>query len=185
VILTGDRDTLQMVEGDKLVVQTFNKGVSDTTIYNEAAVIEKYGIAPKQMLDYKALVGDASDNIKGVPGVGPKTALELIKQFGTVKKMYERLDGNDPKFAKLREKFGPFKREAELSRELVTLERHVPIDIPAIKELAPFEGTDAAAKYFEKMGFATLLKRLLFPTTDEKPEPKPKKKPPAPQASLF
>ncbi len=81
VILTGDRDTLQMVEGDKLVVQTFNKGVSDTTIYNEAAVIEKYGIAPKQMVDYKALVGDSSDNIKGVPGVGPKTALELIKKI--------------------------------------------------------------------------------------------------------
>ena len=185
VILTGDRDTLQMVEGDKLVVQTFNKGVSDTTIYNEAAVIEKYGIAPKQMVDYKALVGDPSDNIKGVPGVGPKTALDLIKRFGTVKEMYERLDSDDSEFAKLREKFGPFKKEAELSEELVTLERHAPIDIPAIKEFVPFEGTDAAAKYFEKMGFATLLKRLLFPTTDVRPVAKPKKTPPATQASLF
>lgn len=185
VILTGDRDTLQMVEGDKLVVQTFNKGVSDTTIYNEAAVIEKYGIAPKQMVDYKALVGDPSDNIKGVPGVGPKTALDLIKRFGTVKEMYERLDSDDSEFAKLREKFGPFKKEAELSEELVTLERHAPIDIPAIKEFVPFEGTDTAAKYFEKMGFATLLKRLLFPTTDVRPVAKPKKTPPATQASLF
>jgi DNA polymerase-1 len=198
VILTGDRDTLQMVEGDKLVVQTFNKGVSDTTIYNEAAVIEKYGIAPKQMVDYKALVGDSSDNIKGVPGVGPKTALELIKRFGTVKEMYRQMEGGDegggnknsgseadPAFAKLRERFGAFKKEAELSEMLVTLERHAPIEIPPIEDLVPAEGTDAAAKYFEKMGFATLLKRLLFPTADEKPVPKSKQKPCNTQASLF
>lgn len=181
VILTGDRDTLQMVEGDKLVVQTFNKGVSDTTIYNEQAVIEKYGIAPKQMVDYKALVGDSSDNIKGVPGVGSKTALELIKRFGTVKEMYERI-GEDQK---LEARFGAFKKEAELSEMLVTLERHAPIEIPPIEALAPSEDTDAAAKYFEKMGFATLLKRLLFPEGEKKPELKQKKTPPAPQASLF
>jgi DNA polymerase-1 len=172
VILTGDRDTLQMVEGDKLVVQTFNKGVSDTTIYNEAAVIEKYGIAPTQMVDYKALVGDSSDNIKGVPGVGPKTALELIKKFGTVKAMYQRID-EDPK---IKERFGAFKKEAELSEMLVTLERHAPIDIPAIDALAPAVGTGRAAAYFEKMGFATLLKRLIMPVRDEKPEPRTKQK---------
>jgi len=172
VILTGDRDTLQMVEGDKLVVQTFNKGVSDTTIYNEQAVIEKYGIAPKQMVDYKALVGDSSDNIKGVPGVGPKTALELIKKFGTVKAMYERIN-EDPK---VKERFGAFKKEAELSEMLVTLERHAPIDIPTIDALAPADGTGGAAAYFEKMGFATLLKRLIMPETDEKPEPKARTK---------
>jgi DNA polymerase-1 len=184
-ILTGDRDTLQMVEGDKLVVQTFNKGVSDTTIYNEAAVIKKYGIAPKQMVDYKALVGDSSDNIKGVPGVGPKTALELIKRFGTVKEMYERID-EDPK---LKERFGAFKKDAELSEMLVTLERHAPIEIPAIAALAPTQGTDGAAAYFEKMGFATLLKRLIMPGADEKPEPKARPKAAAKQhnaqTSLF
>ena len=181
VILTGDRDTLQMVEGDKLVVQTFNKGVSDTTIYNETAVIEKYGIAPKQMVDYKALVGDSSDNIKGVPGVGPKTALELIKRFGTVREMYERLDAaaadDDAEVKKMRDRFGSFKKEAELSEMLVTLERHAPIEIPAdIAVLAPAEGTGTAAAYFEKMGFATLLKRLIMPGADEKPEPKAKSK---------
>jgi DNA polymerase-1 len=187
VILTGDRDTLQMVEGDKLVVQTFNKGVSDTTIYNEAAVIEKYGIAPKQMVDYKALVGDSSDNIKGVPGVGPKTALELIKKFGTVREMYKQLGGADDNASlkKLREKFGEFKKEAELSEMLVTLERHAPIEIPPIEALAPAEGTDGVARYFEKMGFATLLKRLLFPEAERESEPRPKKTSPPPQASLF
>jgi DNA polymerase-1 len=184
VILTGDRDTLQMVEGDKLVVQTFNKGVSDTTIYNEAAVIEKYGIAPNQMVDYKALVGDSSDNIKGVPGVGPKTALELIKRFGTVKNMYERID-EDPK---TKERFGAFRKEAELSEMLVTLERHAPIVIPSIEELAPGSDTDAPAKYFEKMGFATLLKRLLFPEAEKTisiRKQKEKTKTNDAQASLF
>jgi len=193
VILTGDRDTLQMVEGDKLVVQTFNKGVSDTTIYNEAAVIEKYGIAPTQMVDYKALVGDSSDNIKGVPGVGPKTALELIKKFGTVKEMYRQLESDDADDAaelkKIRERFGAFKKEAELSEELVTLERHAPIEIPPLDELAPFGGTDAAAKYFEKMGFATLLKRILMPETEKRTAPKArdaaKQKPRNAQTPLF
>jgi DNA polymerase I len=201
VILTGDRDTLQMVEGDKLVVQTFNKGVSDTTIYNEQAVIEKYGIAPNQMVDYKALVGDSSDNIKGVPGVGPKTALELIKRFGTVKEMYAQLDGgkgsggvagtgnDDATLAKLRERFGAFRKEAELSEMLVTLERHAPIEMPSLEDLAPTEGTGTAAAYFEKMGFATLLKRLLFPAPDDAPsvkkEPKNKAKTNDAQARLF
>lgn len=191
VILTGDRDTLQMVEGDKLVVQTFNKGVSDTTIYNEQAVTEKYGITPKQMVDYKALVGDTSDNIKGVPGVGPKTAVELIKKFGTVKKMYEELAGSDgdADIKKLRERFGGFKKEAELSEMLVTLERHAPIEIPPIADLAPAADTAGAAVYFEKMGFATLLKRLLFPAAEEKGEPKAraskKERSHDAQASLF
>ena len=188
VILTGDRDTLQMVEGDKLVVQTFNKGVSDTTIYDEAAVTEKYGLAPNQLVEYKALVGDSSDNIKGVPGVGPKTALELIKRFGTVKEMYKQLDdvaADGDGLAKLREKFGPFRKEAELSEMLVTLERHAPIGMPLIEDLVPAEGTGTAAAYFEKMGFSTLLKRLLFPTTEEKPSAKSKKDPHNTQTPLF
>lgn len=173
VILTGDRDTLQLVEGDTLIVQTFNKGVSDTTIYNEAAVKEKYGVAPDQLIDYKALVGDTSDNIKGVPGVGPKTALELIKKYGTVASMYERI-GEDPK---LKERFGAFKKEAELSKMLVTLERHAPIEIPPLSALSPGEDTAALAAYFEKMGFATLLKRLIMPETDEHAGAKAKLKP--------
>ncbi len=173
VILTGDRDTLQIVEGDHVVVQTFNKGVSDTTIYNEKAVIEKYGLAPDQMIDYKALVGDTSDNIKGVPGIGPKTAVDLVKRFGTVKKMFEKLH-EDPKLVA---RFGAFKKEAELSEELVTLERHVPIEIPPLAELVPHEATSAIALYFQTMGFGTLIKRLLGQAEPEKKEIKPKKEP--------
>jgi DNA polymerase-1 len=159
VILTGDRDTLQLVEDDHVVIQTFNKGVSDTTIYNAQAVIEKYGLTPAQIVDYKALVGDASDNIKGVPGVGPKTATEVLQKFGTVKKIYEAVEKNDAD-PKLTKKFGPYKKEAELSEKLVTLERNVPLAMPALQELASEKEPAAARAYFEKMGFATLLKRI-------------------------
>lgn len=195
VILTGDRDTLQMVEGDKLVVKTFNKGVSDTTIYNEAAVIAKYGLAPNQLIDYKALVGDSSDNIKGVPGIGPKTALDLIKRFGTVKEMYKQLNGpafqKNNELTKLREKFGPFQKDAELSEMLVTLERHAPIEMPSIEELSTGDGLESPVKYFENMGFSTLIKRLHSPVVDMMAKPTsrrgkvPKAQPRDNQASLF
>jgi len=181
VILTGDRDTLQLVTGEKIVVKTFNKGVSDTTTYDEAAVTAKYGLGPHQMIDYKALVGDPSDNIKGVPGVGPKTATELLQKFGSVRSVYERLH-EDPK---LMQKLGPFKKEAELSEELVTLERHALIEIPPLAELAPPPGDEGMARYFEKMEFASLLKRLMN-GEPKKPQPKtPKEKPKSTQSKLF
>ena len=178
IILTGDRDTLQLVEGEKVVIKTFNKGVSDTTTYDEKTVKEKYQLAPSQMIDYKSLVGDPSDNIKGVPGIGPKTATELLQKFGTVKNMFEKLD-SEPKLA---QKLGPFRKEALLSEELVTLEKHVPIEIPALSELAPPAGEEGMAKYFEKMEFASLLKRLM---NKEDAKPRPVKKPKPAQGRLF
>ncbi|HVM77327.1 MAG TPA: 5'-3' exonuclease H3TH domain-containing protein [Candidatus Paceibacterota bacterium] len=192
VILTGDRDTLQLVEDDRVVVKTFNKGVSDTTIYDEKAVEEKYFLKPNQLIDYKALVGDASDNIKGVPGVGPKTAVDLIRRFGTVKDMFERLK-EDPK---LEAKYGNFKAEAELSEELVTLERHVPIEMPKLEDLDPHDASDDITKYFQDMGFITLLKRFLMNGEPEpvkpkrhkkekQPLPEAKTKPKNPQTPLF
>jgi DNA polymerase-1 len=188
VILTGDRDTLQLVEDDRVVVKTFNKGVSDTTIYDEKAVIEKYFLKPSQLIDYKALVGDTSDNIKGVPGVGPKTAVDLIKRFGTVKEMFKRLH-EDPK---LEARYGGFKKEAELSEELVTLDRNVPVEMPQLSDLAPGDTSEDITAYFQGMGFITLLKRFL---TNGEPDPtakspkgvlkEPKKKPKNPQTPLF
>jgi DNA polymerase-1 len=171
VILTGDRDTLQLVEDDHVVVQTFNKGVSDTTIYNESEVFKKYGIMPVQMVDWKALVGDPSDNIKGVPGVGPKTALELLQKFGSVEELFAHV-GDDEKIAK---RLGPYRAEAELSRELVILERNVPIDIPPLEELAPHYNTKIIEEYFITMGFATLLKRMYEGDKTQAPKIKSKK----------
>jgi len=156
VILTGDRDTLQLVVGDKIVVQMFNKGVSDTTVYDEKAVMEKYGLPPKAIIDYKALAGDSSDNIKGVPGVGPKTATELLQKFGSMENFYKNLKSDQ----KLEKKFGPFRKEAELSKELVTLETNVPMGDIGLPVLTPVYDEAVITAYFKKKGFATLIKRF-------------------------
>lgn len=92
IIVTGDMDTLQLVEGDKVVVFTLRKGVTDTVTYDEKEVIKRFGIKPNQLIDFKGLKGDPSDNIPGVPGVGEKTAAILIKEFGTLEKLYEYLE---------------------------------------------------------------------------------------------
>ncbi len=158
VILTGDRDTFQLVEDGCVAVRTFNKGVSDTTIYDEAGVKGRFGVTPAQMVDYKALVGDASDNIKGVPGVGPKTAVELLTKYGSVEGIFAHM-GED---AKAEKKIGPFRMEAERSRSLVVLERHVPLEMPELEALVPRSDLrdPGIEEYFINMGFATLLKRI-------------------------
>ena len=156
VILTGDRDTLQLIEDDKVVVRTFNKGVSDTTIYDEKAVIEKYGFAPEWMVDYKALVGDPSDNIKGVMGVGPKTATELIQKFGSIENIWKAVPG-DPKLAA---RLGGREGEAKFSKKLVILDRNVPVELSGISDVATSDTTPAIEAYFQKEGFVTLLKRF-------------------------
>lgn len=156
VILTGDRDTFQLVEGEKVVVRTFNKGVSDTTIYDEKAVGEKYGLKPTQMVDYKALVGDPSDNIRGVPGVGPKTAVELIKRFGSVEDIYKNLATDK----KLKARLGPFAAEAKLSKELVTLRKDAPVGAVALQDLRATEKPEELKEYFLDLGFGSLLKRM-------------------------
>ncbi len=193
VILTGDRDTLQLVEGEKVVVKMFNKGVSDTTIYDEQAVEQKYGLKPAQLIDYKALVGDASDNIKGVPGIGPKTAQELLRKFGTLEKIFAAVPGDE----KLMKRLGPFRKEAGLSKELVILERHAPLDELAEDEggttgaarlamLAIRENSASIAAYFKTLGSATLLKRLENqPVLAKSPKEKLKKKQDPRQQGLF
>ncbi|MDP2598491.1 MAG: 5'-3' exonuclease H3TH domain-containing protein [Candidatus Liptonbacteria bacterium] len=156
VILTGDRDTLQIVEDEKVVVRTFKIGVSETLTYDEKMVIEKYGLRPAQLIDYKALTGDPSDNIKGVPGIGPKTAVEILKKYGTLEAAYAGLK-NDPKLEK---RLGPFRKEAELSKELVTLDRLAPVEISGLEELKAEGNVPDIKGYFEKLGFRKLIERL-------------------------
>src|SRR3989338_4754328 len=174
VILTGDRDTLQLVEGEKVVVRTFKTGISDTMTYDEKAVMVKYGLRPDQLIDYKALVGDPSDNIKGVLGIGPKTALAILTRFNTLENAYEHME-EDPK---LEAKLAPFKKDAFLAKELVTLDRHAPIESGSIESLKVNFTEEEVEKYFIQNGFDTLLKRLKNGTV---PGKIPRKKPP----SLF
>src|SRR3989344_59712 len=90
IIMTGDLDTLQLVEGDKVVVSTLRKGLNDIVVYDEKAVMDRYGLAPNQLADYRGLKGDPSDNIPGVTGIGEKTASTLIQKYGSLENLYEK-----------------------------------------------------------------------------------------------
>ena len=156
VILTGDRDTLQLVSDDKIVVETFNKGVSDTTIFDEKKIMEKYGLPPNAIVDYKALAGDPSDNIKGVPGIGPKTAIEILKKYGSIENIYKNIDLD----TFLKNKLGNFKKEAEFSKELVLLDKYVPIENIDIFSLTSNYNREKIISYFKEKNFTALIKRF-------------------------
>src|SRR3989338_1192198 len=157
IIMTGDMDTLQIVSDGKIIVRTFKKGISETMDFDETAVKNKYGLEPKQLLDYKALVGDASDNIKGVSGIGPKTAAGILHKAGTLENAYA-----NPALLpeKVREKLLESKEQAELSKKLVTLEKNVPMGDIGLEDLKAEMKTEDIRDYFEKFGFKALLNRM-------------------------
>ncbi len=97
IIASGDMDTMQLITGKKVQVYTLKKGLNDTILYDEQAVIERYGFGPQHINDYKGLRGDPSDNIKGVPGVGEKTATDLIKLFGSIENIYATIKKDEQK----------------------------------------------------------------------------------------
>ncbi len=135
VIASGDMDTMQLIIGEKVKVFTLKKGIKDTILYGEKEVIERFGFAPIHLTDYKGLRGDTSDNIKGIKGIGEKTAESLIKEFGTIEEMYKVLEkGNLERFKKagmsprIIDLLSNNKEEAEFSKMLATIRRDAPID---------------------------------------------------------
>ena len=124
LLATGDRDSLQLVDDATTVLLATNK---ETIPMDPAAIREKYGIEPPQLIDVKSLMGDASDNIPGVPGIGEKTALALISKFGSLQGVYEHLDDKAIK-PKQREKLEANKELAELSHMLGTIRKDAPIE---------------------------------------------------------
>ena len=125
-IVTGDLDMLQLVTERTRLVVSLRGGVANTVVYDLARIDERWGLRPDQMLDYKALKGDATDNIPGVPGVGEKTAAKLVGTFGTLDALYERIDEVTPE--KLRPLLLEAKERVLESRELQRLVRDVPVD---------------------------------------------------------
>ena len=136
IIVTGDLDTLQLVD-DKVKVFALRKGMSDSILYGEKEIFERYGLKPNQMVDYKGLRGDPSDNLPGVKGVGEKTATELLKKYKTIEGVYKNLSGikegirkkleKSKMSPKLKEKLLTEKEQAHFSRELVTIRKDAPI----------------------------------------------------------
>ncbi|MBI5230122.1 MAG: DNA polymerase I [Candidatus Magasanikbacteria bacterium] len=160
IIVTGDMDTLQLV-GARVEVRTMRKGVSDIVVYDEAAVKERYGLSPDQMVDYKALRGDASDNIKGVSGIGEKTAVELLKKFGTLEKLYAAVEKDRSVVrAAVAEKLLSHKPEAFESKELVILKKDVELDFDLKACAVGAPDTEALIEIFRALDFHSLIKRL-------------------------
>ncbi|MCI5150961.1 MAG: DNA polymerase I, partial [Candidatus Electrothrix sp. MAN1_4] len=151
VIVSGDKDLLQLVSEDITLWDPMNDRLMDA-----AAVEEKYGFGPKQLLDYFALVGDSSDNISGVPGVGPKTALKLLAEYETLEGLYAQIDGL--KKSKMKERLIAHKDDAFLSRDLVRLEEKAEVvaDLQAyqVGEADP----DTLRDLLTELEFFTLLK---------------------------
>ena len=128
VIATGDRDSLQLVSDNTHVLLTVTRmGQNEITDYTPAKLLEKYRLTPAGMIELKALMGDSSDNIPGVPGIGEKTATDLIERFGSIDYIYENIDAIDVKDS-VRAKLAAGKESAYLSRELGTICRSAPID---------------------------------------------------------
>lgn len=175
VIASGDMDTLQLVEGDRVQVYTLKKGITDTVMYNEKAVRERFSFGPELLPDYKGLRGDPSDNIAGVPGIGEKTATELISSFGSIEALYATLKKHPKKLEekgikpRIVEILREHEEEAQFSKMLATIKRDVPIPF-SLPERPWRETLDVARiqHLFAELGFRSLLPRLrdFFGTKD-------------------
>lgn len=156
IILSGDRDLLQLVNGHVKMIAPIT-GVTKMIEFDKAAVIEKYGLEPVQLPDYKALVGDASDNYPGVSGIGPKTASVLIKDFKTLENLYTHLGDVSNKIS---EKLATDAEQAALAKKLATIEINAPIKFR--KEECKAEDIDEKSllEDFKMLKFNSLIARF-------------------------
>ncbi len=160
IIMTGDQDTLQLVD-DNTKVLSPHKGMSETILYDEQAVKEKFdGLAPKQLIDYKALAGDASDNIPGVKGIGPKGAIGLLNEFRTLENIYKNLDDKKIK-DRARELLQTCRDDALMSQKLARIILDAPIEFKLNDCRAGGFDKNAIAELFQKLNFKRLLSQLM------------------------
>ncbi|HWP97720.1 MAG TPA: DNA polymerase I [Syntrophomonadaceae bacterium] len=157
VIVTGDGDSLQLVSPDIRVLMT-RKGISEIEVYDPEKVKEKWEVEPEKMIEIKALMGDSSDNIPGVPGIGPKTAVKLVKEFDNLENLYASLDkvGN----VKLRSKLEEFKDQAFLSRHLATIVNDMDLDCSLEEFILQAEDYPALVQLYKLLEFNAWLNAL-------------------------
>ncbi|WP_335872247.1 DNA polymerase I [Bacillus sp. 2205SS5-2] len=163
-VISGDKDLTQL-SSDKTTVMITKKGITDMEKYTPAHIQEKYGLTVKQIVDMKGLMGDSSDNIPGVPGVGEKTAIKLLKQFTTVEELLQSIDEVSGK--KLKEKLEENKEQAIMSKELATIMREAPVEV-GVKDLS-YEGNHPAKLHslFKELGFNSLLEKFSTEDSEE------------------
>jgi len=161
IIVTGDLDALQLVSKHTSVF-TLKKGINDTIIYDRAAVVQRYGLKPEQLIDMKALKGDASDNIPGVKGIGEKGAVDLIKEFGTLEKLYSKIDRADIK-ERMKTLLQEQKKQALQSKRLVTIVTDVPVHFDLEKSAHNVYNREEVYQIFKELEFSSLLNKIPEP----------------------
>jgi len=166
IIVTGDKDIMQLIE-EKIKVYVPKKGFADPEIFDQKKVKEFLGIKPSQIVDYKALIGDSSDNYPGVPGIGPKTAVELLEKYGSFQKIYQNLRQIKPILA---EKLKTGRESGLLSQKLATIIINVSLKFSLEKCLLHDYDHQKAVKLFEELEFKSLIYKL--PGMEEKPKEK-------------
>ncbi|MFH0840729.1 MAG: DNA polymerase I [bacterium] len=158
IIVTGDMDTLQLVN-DSTFVYSMSRGLKESQLYDEKQVRAKYGFNPDQLIDFKALRGDPSDNIPGVRGIGEKTALELIQNFKTLEGVYKNIDS--PKIKdRIRELLKEYQKDAKMSKELATIKRDVKINFKLADVVFGDYDQDKVIKLFSELEFKSLLSKF-------------------------
>lgn len=156
IIVSGDRDMLQLVNGNVKVYAPII-GLTKTILFDAKTVEEKYAVKPSQIIDYKALIGDASDNYPGVSGIGPKTASELLRQYKTLENLYENIGKLS---AKIGERLATDIEQASLAKKLATIATDCPISLDIEKCSMKYFDTAGARTAFEDLGFQSLVKRV-------------------------
>ena len=172
IIVTGDRDSYQLVQDPHVRVLYNKRGVSDYALYDEAGIRERTGVAPDQYVWYAALRGDPSDNLPGVPGVGEKTAAKLVTTYGDLDGIFEHLDEQTPK---LRQNLTEHEFQARTNAELMALVRDVPLEVGLADLQQADVDTGAVLELFRSLEFPSLVPRLgeafpdLFGTVEAAP----------------
>ncbi|HET7656763.1 MAG TPA: DNA polymerase I [Bacillales bacterium] len=163
-IFTGDKDLLQLVD-EKVTVTLTKKGITEVEAYDLDMVKERYGFTPEKITDMKGLMGDKSDNIPGVPGVGEKTALKLLHEFGSLETILDSID--EVSGTKLKEKLEEHREQALMSKQLAIIERDAPIEV-SFDEIKYGEGiNEKAVSVFKELGFRSLLDRFGLESSEE------------------
>jgi DNA polymerase-1 len=178
VVVTGDRDMFQLI-GPKVKIYAPVRGMSEAQIFDAKRVKKKMGIEPQQIVDYKGLVGDPSDNYPGVPGVGPKTAAELLEKYRTIDGIYKNLNNLPESQAR---KLTEGAEMAMLSQKLAKIVTDAPVklDLKKAQFVLTDEEREKAIKEFKILGFKSLIDRL-----QGKPQPKSRPKKADSQPKLF
>ena len=156
-VISGDKDLTQLTS-DQTTVMITKKGITEMEEYTPEHVREKYGLNPMQIIDLKGLMGDASDNIPGIPGVGEKTALKLLHQFETVEHLVQSVE--EVSGQKLKEKINEHKDLAMISKNLATIMREAPVEVTLDETTYNGKDSEKVIAFYKELGFQTLLDKM-------------------------